>query len=1168
MKPLMMPILLLIVSAASAAAAGGPGGPLFDPSAPPAAVAAAPAARRGLPVPTEKNVSNTADWTYAPGLDFSLLGSAVSTVGDLNGDGYSDAAVGAPNMRDLNSSRVGAVLIFYGSAAGLASAPDQIIYGPTSTGYYYKFGAAVSPAGDVNGDGFGDLLVGSPGYSLDGGVFVYLGSAGGLQSTYVWSWNIDYPGSDVGVLGSAVSTAGDVNGDGYDDILVGAPGAWFGARGRVALFLGSSEGPAATPAWDVTGNEIGNYLGTSLAAAGDVNGDGYDDVIVGEPGATGIYPPAWDTYYGLVSIYHGGPAGLSPVPDVQLYGTQYGSGFGSAVSGAGDMNGDGFADIGVGMPTWDSAWAIDGGRALVYPGSAAGVTTVPIWEEFGSLAYDKFGQSLAPGGDVNGDGLGDMLVGSADVSNGGAGSGFVATVTGSRIGAIFMSWYRYDTVSEGFGGAVGTAGDVDGDGFSDILVGSSAHSGTQTLEGMVQMFRGAGDPPSPSIGWSAHSALSASFYGWVLAPAGDVNGDGLDDVLASAPNAIVSGATAGLVVLFYGSVTTPTVSANWYAFGPYADSSFGYAAAGAGDVNGDGYDDIAIGAPDYGNEGFVQVWYGGPQGPRLGAPDWARDGFQVGSHFGQAVAAAGDVNGDGYADLIVGAPADDSVFVGQTRPVDEGRAYLFLGSATGLGDAVWSALGGQANGNLGNSVAGAGDVNGDGFGDVIIGMEGWDQPVGPGFSVIDVGRAYVYHGNAGGLEPVPATTLQGSGNSNFGHVVNTAGDVDGDGYSDVIVGAVYADGQGKVAVHRGSAGGIATTAHWTFTSSQANSACGSSVAPAGDVNGDGLSDVVVGSVFGDTGGLVDNGRVWVFAGPLTGSAATTPLKEWSGSQSYENIGHVVAGLGDVNGDGFADVGSGAPGWTGSVYKEGRTVLWYSNNKYQGYDAMPFRAKQMRSDGTAPIGLGGKSTDFDFVLQAWSGSAAGRTDVRLEWQVAPFGTALDGNVEAGPWTDSMPGGPLSTVVMQSPPIPLPGAGLAHWKLRVGSRSPYFPHSVWLSPSRNGRQEADLRRAEFISGVEGDIASAGVPALLSAAPNPFNPRTRLSFELDRAGQLRIELYDLAGRRVATLLDEARPAGRVEVTWDGRDSSGRGVASGTYFARATTGGRTATAKLTLVR
>jgi hypothetical protein len=1160
--------LFLPVAARTAPATAGH--PLLNPAATPAPLGQpAPAAMWNAPG-ADKALTTVPSWEYSPGTDYSNAGAAVSTVGDLNGDGYSDAAIGAPNMRDPSTSRTGAVLVFFGSASGLPSSPSQTIYGP-NTGYYVEFGAALAPAGDINADGYGDLLVGAPGYGGDGGAFAFLGSSGGLQVPYVWLWTFtDYTGGRAG-LGESVSPAGDVDRDGYDDVLVAAPAAYSGGRGMVWLFRGGDGGPHTAPDWELMGAEEGYILGYGLAAAGDVNADGYADVVLGAHGASGIAPPSWDDYYGKAMVFHGGPGGLNLAPTTTLYGTQFGSSFGAAVSGGGDMNGDGYADIAVGAPYWDSAWATDCGWARVYAGSSSGVIDTALWEEYGSSTNDQFGLELAPAGDINGDGLGDLAVGSPNVSNGGGGHGFAAVVTGSSVSSIFMPWYRYDTGNVMFGGAIGTGGDVDGDGFSDLLVGSEGFTGTQALEGRAQMFRGSADAPAPSHGWSFASSVSGSFYGWDLATAGDVNGDGFDDVLATAPNYSLYTANDGLVVLFYGSFDGPSTYANWYAVGASSNSSFGSSAACAGDLNGDGYDDIVVGAPDYSGTGYVSVWYGSSDGLIFGPATWTAYGQQVGSHFGATVASAGDVNGDGYGDLIVGSPTDDGDDFGGGGPINEGKAYVFLGSIDGLSGMDWSTRGNQADGNFGNAVAGAGDVNGDGFDDIVIGMEAWDQKINTFFSILDVGRAYVYHGGSTGLAASPATTIQGSGNANFGHSVDGAGDVDGDGYGDVIVTAFYGDpnDQGSVAVFRGGSGGISPAAHWSFTTGEAYSNLGSA-GHAGDVNGDGLSDVVVGAVFADGNGMQDSGKVWVFAGPLTGASGTTPLRQWNGSHAYENLGNVAAGVGDVNGDGFADVGAGSPGYTGSTYSEGRTVVWFGNNRYQGRDTVVRCGQQMRADVTAPIGLGGLTANgADFGLRAWTGSAAGRTPVRLEWEVAPQGSPYTGSaVSASFWTDSAPYGAGSSAIMDSGPIAVPGAGLAKWRLRVASNSPYFPHSPWLSPSRNGREQADLRRPAYTSGVgEGEVASLRTRRL-EASPNPFNPRTELSFDLPRGGDVRLQVYDVAGRLVATLLDEPRAAGPVAVMWDGNDATGRSVASGTYFARVAADGVVATAKLTLVR
>ena len=210
-------------------------------------------------------------------------------------------------------------------------------------------------------------------------------------------------------------------------------------------------------------------------------------------------------------------------------------------------------------------------------------------------------------------------------------------------------------------------------------------------------------------------------------------------------------------------------------------------AATAGDVNGDGYTDVIVGAYLYDgvqtDAGRVFVYHGSASG--LGAtPAWTADGDQSGSGFGFSVATAGDVNGDGYSDIIIGACNCDN-----GRP-DDGRAFVYLGSPSGLANApVWTAQGNQAGARFGASVATAGDVNGDGYADIVIGAH--EQDVGPRACVP------VSSGVASGPSAVPAwTATSGQNGSRYGLVVASAGDVNGDGYADVAVGADrYSDGQ-------------------------------------------------------------------------------------------------------------------------------------------------------------------------------------------------------------------------------------------------------------------------------------------------------------------------------------------------------------------------------------
>ncbi len=366
----------------------------------------------------------------------------------------------------------------------------------------------------------------------------------------------------------------------------------------------------------------------------------------------------------------------------------------------------------------------------------------------------------------------------------------------------------------------------------------------QTNEGRAVVYHGTASGLATVPAWTAESNQGGAFFGGSVAAAGDVNGDGYSDVIVGSWQYDNVQNDEGRAFVYHGAAGSLAITEAWTREGGHAGARLGVCVASAGDVNGDGYSDVIVGADGYDNgqqsEGAAFLYHGSALGPSL-LPNWFAESNQTNSRFGRSVASAGDVNGDGFSDVIVGAYQYDN---GQP---DEGRTFVYHGSPTGLATTpAWIAESDQIGAEFGFSVATAGDANGDGYSDIIVGAPEYDQ------GQPDEGRAFVYHGSATGLATSPAWTVENDQmEASFASSVSTAGDVNGDGYSDVIVGAPRCDGgqtnEGRARVYHGSAAGLATSAAWTAEGDQDAAFFGSSVSTAGDVNGDGFSDVIVGA---------------------------------------------------------------------------------------------------------------------------------------------------------------------------------------------------------------------------------------------------------------------------------------------------------------------------------
>jgi len=440
------------------------------------------------------------------------------------------------------------------------------------------------------------------------------------------------------------------------------------------------------------------------------------------------------------------------------------------------------------------------------------------------------------------------LVSSPADADPGVTSGWWAQAGGSLLSPSWTA--EGDQDSAVFGYSVAGAGDVNGDGYDDVIVGASFYDNGHAEEGRAVAYHGSAAGPSTTPNWTAESDQAFGYFGFSVASAGDVNGDGYDDVIVGAVGYDNGQADEGRAFAYYGSATGLSITPNWIAESNQGVASFGYSVDGAGDVNGDGYADVIVGAWGFSNgqlsEGRAFAYHGSAAGLST-TPSWTAESNQATASFGSSVDGAGDVNGDGYDDVIVGAYHYDN---GQDQ---EGRAFAYHGSAAGLSTTSnWTAESDQASAFFGYSVGGAGDLNGDGYADVLVGAYGYDN------GQTDEGRAFAYQGSAAGLSVIPIWSAESNqASALFGVSVAGARDVNGDGFDDVIVGAtLYDNGQtdeGGSFVFCGSADGLKISPCRRGESNQASAALGGSVAGAGDVNGDGYDDRIVGANFYDRG---------------------------------------------------------------------------------------------------------------------------------------------------------------------------------------------------------------------------------------------------------------------------------------------------------------------------
>ena len=520
--------------------------------------------------------------------------------------------------------------------------------------------------------------------------------------------------------GWSVASAGDVNGDGIDDLIIGAWGAgpngsYSGASyvvfGRTTGFAANLELASldGTTGFKISGETASGYSGYSVASAGDVNGDGVDDLIIGawRVDLNGISSGASYVVFGRTTGFAANLelSTLDGTTGFQINGEAAGDYSGRPVASAGDVNGDGIDDLIIGAHAADPNGARSGASYVVFgrtTGFAANLELSSLdgttgFQINGEATVDRSGFSVASAGDLNGDGVGDLIIGAYGADPNGLSSGTSYVVFGST-------------------------------------TGFAANLELSTLDG--------------TTGFQINGEATGDYSGRSVASVGDVNGDGVDDLIIGASGADPSGSSSGASYVVFGRTTgfaadlelASLDGTNGFKInGEGSGDRVGISVASAGDVNGDGVDDLIIGAmyadPNGSRSGASYVVFGRTTGFAAnlnlstldGTTGFKINGEALGDRSGASVAAAGDINGDGIDDLIIGA--------GKAGPNGEysGASYVIFGRSSSVnfagtaGDDVQS---GGANADSLSGLGGNDTLNGLGGDDILDGGDMSDQLFG------------------------------------------------------------------------------------------------------------------------------------------------------------------------------------------------------------------------------------------------------------------------------------------------------------------------------------------------------------------------------------------------------------------------------------------------------
>lgn len=782
------------------------------------------------------------------GRNGSYLGEVVSYIGDVNNDGYDDWAIGLPYAATYETGvRNGKVYLYYGNSdIPNNKDPYFILVGEKEND---RFGEYVTNAGDVNNDGYSDIMI-----TCSRCVTIYYGGNQMDSEPDV----IFIKENEYGFFGVSVSTAGDVNSDGYDDVVIGS-------KNYAYIYYGG-DGMDSNVDVILIGESERDYFGFCVSNAGDVNQDGYDDVFIG---AQGYYAGGYDA--GRAYIYYGS-SNMDSTADIILSGENAGDYFGEIVSYAGDVNNDGYADVIVSAPRNDSK-SEDAGRVYIYYGDDLMDTIADVVVD-GKITDSFFGQFIGSAGDINKDSFNDVLIGTSENISIFLGDSLMDNIADIVLVSDFISGSSISSIT--------CKGDYNNDGFTDVITGQPHNDTNGENAGCVSLYYGdlQMDTTADAV---FYGEPGMDYFGSSVSYAGDLNNDGYDDVIIGAPMEDSSGPDAGCAYIYYGGQRMDA-NADVILVGNISYGHWGHCVSYAGDVNHDGFSDVIVGGF---NTGYVHIYLG--KDVMDNSADFTFSSGKFGDNFGECVASAGDINQDGYDDVIIGASCDN------TKGTHTGCVYIHFGGYSMDTNPALTLIGETEFNNFGESVACAGDINNDGYSDLMVGAPG-NEAGGD-----RAGRVYIYYSNPS-IDPEPDVVITGNPHQWLGSYIAHAGDVNNDGYDDIVIGAPY---------FGASLGGVSYVyIYYGGTNMDANAdvviekknwlGFGADVSYAGDLNNDDYADIMIG----------DGSRVFIYYGGC--EMDTIPDIILISEARSNGFGNSLSIAGDVNNDGYSELIIGAP----------------------------------------------------------------------------------------------------------------------------------------------------------------------------------------------------------------------------------------------------------------